>query len=535
MARREDYLLARSLLTDGTITQAQLSNILLKWHQGSPKSLLEMTIDERLISEEEGRGLMMFVEKLAVKGESKENLSQLDFIICQIAIKKDIASPELVSSYRREGSENNENELSEKTEVGRTPTSEALLKDGHIPGNAFIELKRSGEQIFYHRKIVALARGKERLANTFRSPGREEGEENTGASGRLRPGIQKAVNDFRAESHTKPKPSRRRTSALPRVFGKYEVIEEIARGGMGTVYKARQVDLNKIVALKVLHEEDDSPDRVKRFRRESDAASLLKHPNIVGIHESGEAGDRHYFSMDYIDGVPLSVLMQKTKNVELEDLLNIAAELARAVHYAHKQSIIHRDLKPANIIIDMEGHPQITDFGLAKILDTRSRLTKSDTIIGTPFYMAPEQTRGDNHLITPRTDVWGMGIILYEMVTKKLPFVGRSSIELYHKINNQEPVPPGKIVPQLPRELDYIVLKAIAKDPQDRYASAEAMADDIEKYLDGQEVVMKEAPLWLRRLRRFFRRHKGFLLVAILAILLGWFCGWYIMNKFNLH
>ena len=189
--------------------------------------------------------------------------------------------------------------------------------------------------------------------------------------------------------------------------------------------------------------------------------------------------------MDYIDGVPLSVLIQKRKNVDLEDLLNIAAELSRAIHYAHEQGIIHRDLKPANIIIDMEGHPQITDFGLAKIMDSRSRLTKSDTIIGTPFYMAPEQTRGENHSIRATTDIWGIGVILYEMITKKLPFVGRSSIELYHKINNLDPIPPSKINPLLTRELDYIVLRCISKDVEDRFASAEILATYLENYEVG--------------------------------------------------
>lgn len=208
-------------------------------------------------------------------------------------------------------------------------------------------------------------------------------------------------------------------------------------------------------------------------------------------------------------------------------------ELARAVHFAHENNIIHRDLKPANIIIDLEGHPQITDFGLAKLLDTNTQLTKSDTIIGTPFYMSPEQTRGDNDKIGPCTDIWALGVMFYELTAKQLPFIGRTSIELYHKINYNEPIPVRKLNPSIPRELEYIALKAMEKDPQERYASAEAMANDIEKYLDGEKIVIQEYPLWFKLLRRWFRHNKWLLFAAVIAILLGWLCGWYLLSQIN--
>lgn len=517
MTRREDYLLSRLLLTDGTVSFEELSDVLLKWQEDSPKSLLQIIVDEGLISEEEARGLTMCIEKLKEQEEDDTALGKLDFILCQLVIKKQLVSPELVNEYQRKL-------VQEKSGL----VSEALLKDGHIRSEVFLEFKKAAEKIFYRRRIVALVRKQERLSGIFRSPGRDEED---GSSSRIRTaGLQRVITDVRADIYKNAKKKKRRTQPMPKLFGQYEVIEEIASGGMGTVFKAVQKDLGRIIALKVLHEEEETPERIRRFLREAEAAGKLKHPNIVGIHQVGVVDGRHFFSMDYIDGVPLSVLIQSRQNVDLEDFLNIIVELGRAVHYAHERGVVHRDLKPANVLIDMEGHPQITDFGLAKILDTHSRLTKSDTIIGTPFYMAPEQTRGENDKIGPATDVWGLGIILYEMITRRLPFVGKSSIELYHKINHEEPVPPRKINPQIPKEIEYITLKAVAKELEDRYKTAKEIADDVEKYLDGEQLVFRDPPIYWRRFRRWFRHNKWLLFVASMAVLLGWLCGWYLLS-----
>ncbi len=519
MARREDYLLSRLLLTDGTVSFEDLSNILLKWSEDSPTSLLQTIIDEKLISEEEGRGLMMCINKLNEQEEPLSSLSQLDSILCQMIIKRNLATPELVNEYQRK--------ITEKG--GGIAVSESLLRDSHITAESFFELKRIAERLYYRRRILALSRGKERLSGIFRSPGRDESS-NEETQNKARTGIQKLISDVQNETKKKPTMKKRRGKALPKIFGQYEVIEEIASGGMGTVYKVRHTELDRILALKVLHEEEESPEKIKRFLREADAAGRLKHPNIVGIYEVGVIDDRHFFTMDYIDGVPLSVLIKESKNIELEDFLNITVELCRAVDYAHSHGIIHRDLKPANIIIDLKGHPQITDFGLAKVLDTQTRLTKSDTIIGTPFYMAPEQTRGENDRINVATDIWALGVMLYEMTTKKLPFTGRSSIELYHKINHSEPVSPKKVIPTVPREIDYITLKAMSKEMEDRYKSANQMADDLEKYLDGQPIAMHQVPLWLKPVTRWLRINKWLILVAFFAILLGWLCGWTLLS-----
>ncbi len=521
MARREDYLLSRLLLTDGTVSFEELSNILLKWDEDSPKSLLQTILDEKLISEEEGQGLIMCIKKLLEKDETLNSLLQLDSILCQLMIKRKLVPAELVNDYQRR--------VTQKS--NGLAVSEALLRDGRVPADTFMELRRAAEKIYYRRKILALTRGQERLSGIFRSPGRDVQDPQ---STKTRTGIQRLITDFKADSGKRGTIyKKKRGKMLPKNFGKYEILEEIASGGMGTVYKARHLELDQIVALKVLHEEEETPDRIKRFQREADAGGRLKHPNIVGIYDVGAVEDRHYFSMDFIDGVPLSDLIRESKNIDLEDFLNIAVELIRAVDYAHKQGIIHRDIKPANILIDLEGHPQITDFGLAKIMDTHTRLTKSDTIIGTPFYMSPEQTRGENEQIGPQTDIWALGVVLYEMVTKKLPFLGKSSIELYHKINHDEPVPPHKIIDHIPKEIEYIIAKAMSKEVEDRYESAELMADDLEKYLDGQPLDMRDTWLWVKKVRRWFRYNQWLFFIALLAVLLGWLCGWYLLRHFK--
>lgn len=521
MARREDYLLSRLLLTDGTVSFEELSNVLLKWHEDSPNTLLHTILEEKLISEEECRGLSVCLEKLTEQQDDKDALGKIDSILCQLIIKRQLVPPELVNQYQRSIS-------SDKSDL---PVAEGLLRDGHVSPDTFLEVKKLAERIFYRRRIVALVRKQERLAEIFRPPSRDEME---GSTSRIRTaGLQRLITDVRADLSKNSKKKRYHTRPLPKMFGPYEILEEVASGGMGTVFKAFQRDLGRIVALKVLHEEEETHDKIKRFLREAEAAGKLKHPNIVGIHEVSVFEGRHYFSMDYIDGIPLSVLIQSKQNVDLEDFLNIIVELSRAIHYAHEHNVVHRDLKPANVLIDMEGHPQITDFGLAKILDSESRLTKSDTIIGTPFYMSPEQTRGENDKINATTDVWGLGIILYEMTTRRLPFIGRTSIELYHKINHEEPIPPRKINSQIPKEIEYITLKAMAKELEERYPSAKAMADDVERYLDGEQLVFRDTHIYWRRLRRWFRHNKWLILIAGLAIVLGWLFGWYLLSVFK--
>ena len=277
------------------------------------------------------------------------------------------------------------------------------------------------------------------------------------------------------------------------VFGPYDILGEIARGGMGIVYRARQRSLKRIVALKVMKEgENASEKQIRRFKRETEAAAKLQHPNIVAVHEVGCHEGFHYFTMDLIEGDPLDAIVKRGEKMPVERVLQVVMEVAQAIHYAHGKGIIHRDLKPANVLLDTDGHPKVTDFGLAKNIDHKSMLTKTGAVVGTPFYMPPEQARGDVD-IDQRADVYALGVILYELLTLKLPFHGETTMEVYHKILEDEPLPPRRHDSRIDRDVDTIVLKAMEKDLARRYQTAQELAEDIQRYLAGDPI--KARPL----------------------------------------
>ena len=298
------------------------------------------------------------------------------------------------------------------------------------------------------------------------------------------------------------------------VFGPYDILGEIARGGMGIVYRARQRSLKRIVALKVLKEGENASERqVRRFRRETEAAAKLQHPNIVAVHEVGCHEGFHYFTMDLIEGDPLDAIVKRKEKLPIERVLHMIEEVGRAIHYAHGKGIIHRDLKPANVLLDTDGHPKVTDFGLAKNLDHKSLLTRTGTVVGTPFYMPPEQARGDV-TIDQRADVYALGVILYELLTLKLPFHGETTMEVYHKILEDEPLPPRKHDSRIDRDVNTIVLKAMEKEVQARYPSALELAEDIQRYLNGDPI--KARPLGpVGRMVKKAKKNKP--LVAVIA------------------
>ncbi|MCO5171010.1 MAG: tetratricopeptide repeat protein [Planctomycetes bacterium] len=293
-------------------------------------------------------------------------------------------------------------------------------------------------------------------------------------------------------------------------FGPYEVVEELGRGGMGVVYKARQPTIDRLVALKVLLSGAlASGTQVKRFQREAELTARLKHPGIVHVHDVGQVGDFHYFTMDFVDGPPLSKLI-KERQLGVRRAVELARDVARALHHAHERGAIHRDVKPGNIIIGSDGAPVLTDFGLARDLDAEGdeRLTRSGAMVGTPYYMAPEQAQGKRDLVSARSDVYALGVVLFEMLTFELPFRGETQLELTNKIIHHDPPRPSAIEPTIDRDLDAIVLKALAKQPQDRHASAEALAVDLDRFLRGERVRGRGHGLAdvLRRARRGWRR-----------------------------
>src|SRR5258708_3819859 len=309
----------------------------------------------------------------------------------------------------------------------------------------------------------------------------------------------------------------------PSLPGDYEIVRELGRGGMGVVYLARQKSLGRDVAIKVLRPgETTFGPLVKRFLDEARHLAHLRHPNIVSIHEIGQADSEPYFTMDFVEGQPLSAKLARHEPGSEESRTRLPPSQALALlkqaaagdEHAHAHGIIHRDLKPANILIDASGHAYVTDFGLARDMAHDSNLTRSGEALGTPAYMAPEQARGQKELIGEATDVHALGVILYEMLTGQLPYGGGSPADVIVHLITDEPVPPRKIDPRIPRDLETICLKAMAKTPDRRYASVRAFLEDIRRFESGEPVLARR-PGMLFHTRRFVRRH-GKLAAAVL-------------------
>ncbi len=295
------------------------------------------------------------------------------------------------------------------------------------------------------------------------------------------------------------------TGDLPRTFGQYELLSEIGRGGMGVVYRARQEGLDRIVAVKmILAGHLASPEHVRRFHVEARAAAKLRHPNIVHIHEVGRLNGQDYFAMEYVEGDSLAERIAKGP-INIDQSVQLVGAVARAVDHLHSQGIVHRDLKPSNILLDDDGVPYVTDFGLAKVFESGSEMTATGVIAGTPSYMAPEQASGHGADIGPMADVYSLGAILYELLTGRPPFCEENPLETLMGVLGREPALPRQLNPRIPRQLELICLKCLAKSPDERYASAGALADDLEHFARGEALELRPPHLtqrffsWTRR------------------------------------
>lgn len=323
-------------------------------------------------------------------------------------------------------------------------------------------------------------------------------------------------------------PPRDGAAAPPRYLGDYEIVREIARGGMGVVYEARQVKAGRLVALKLIRDAAlASLDDLRRFRLEAEAIALLDHPNIVPIYEVGQQDGRPYFSMKLIDGGNLALQVARLK-ADPDEAAAVLAKVARAVHEAHQRGILHRDLKPSNILIDSRGEPYVTDFGLAKRLDAGdlSEATRSRAVMGTPGYMPPEQARGRARDVTIAADVYGLGATLFEALCGRAPFVGDSVPEVLRQVVEDEPPRPRSINPKIDRDLETICLKCLEKEPARRYTSAAALADDLEAWRDRRPIAARPVPTWERAWMRARRRPAlagllGFSAAALVGLLIG--------------
>ena len=306
-----------------------------------------------------------------------------------------------------------------------------------------------------------------------------------------------------------------RAGPAPTVEG-YEILHELGRGGMGVVYKALQTTLNRVVALKmILDAAHAGAEQRLRFRAEAEAIASLQHPNIVQIYDWGEQDGRPYFALEFIDGGSLDRRLAGTPLPPAEAVVLIET-LARAMHVAHQRNIIHRDLKPANVLLSAAGAPKITDFGLAKQLDSQLAHTMSGAILGTPSYMAPEQAAGKGAQIGPATDVYALGAILYETLTGRPPFKGPSAWDTMQQVISDDPVPPSKLQPKLPRDLETVCLKCLAKAPAQRYGSAMELAEDLRRYQVGEPIQARPTALW-RRLWKWAERRPARAFIGVLG------------------
>jgi len=288
-----------------------------------------------------------------------------------------------------------------------------------------------------------------------------------------------------------PLADREPPSCEMRSFGDYELLEEIARGGMGVVYKARQISLNRFVAIKMLLGGAlATPDFVRRFRTEASAAAVLHHPHIVAIHEVGVQAGQHYFSMDFVEGPNLAKLVGH-QPLAAGRAARYARLIAEAIEHAHQQGILHRDLKPSNVLIDSNDQPRITDFGLAKRLDTESSLTLSGQVLGSPSFMPPEQAGGKRDKVGRPSDVYGLGGILYYLLTARPPFQADSLETIVSQVLNAEPVSPRLLNPTVPRDLETICLKCLEKEARRRYTTAQELADELGRFLEHKPILAR--------------------------------------------
>jgi serine/threonine-protein kinase len=267
-------------------------------------------------------------------------------------------------------------------------------------------------------------------------------------------------------------------------------MDEIAHGGMGIVYRARDVTFHRTVALKLmLGGQLADEQEVKRFRAEAEATARLDHPNIVPVYEVGEQDGWPYFSMKLMEGGSLKERLATSAGpMEPREAAIVVGKVARAVHHAHQRSILHRDLKPANILLDARGEPQVSDFGLALCLDSAEDLTANEPQLGSPSYMAPEQVTGRSEQLSPATDVYGLGALLYHLLTGRPPFEAATPQTTVERVLHREPPPPRALRPEIPLTLETISLKCLEKDPRRRYASADALAEELEGWVRSEAI-----------------------------------------------
>ena len=323
-------------------------------------------------------------------------------------------------------------------------------------------------------------------------------------------------------------------------FGDYELLEQIGRGGQGVVFRARQKSLNRTVALKIIGlGQWATKAHLKRFRLEAEAAARLEHPGIVPIHEVGERDGSCYFSMKFVEGGQLDEVAKSAtadsscgerEPMPIRQAAELIAKVARTVHYAHEHGILHRDIKPGNILLDAKGEPHLTDFGLARLVESESSVTHTLDVLGTPSYMAPEQAVGNNTAVSSVTDVYGLGAVLYQLLTGQPPFAGGTTYETIKLLLDTEPRQPRLLNAKIDRDLSTICLKCLEKDPKRRYASALALAEDLEHWLKHEPIQARRIGVFARG-KKWVRRNPTSALLAASLMALAAAAGWIVWKS----
>jgi len=310
----------------------------------------------------------------------------------------------------------------------------------------------------------------------------------------------------------------------PSRIGRYEILGTAGEGGMGIVYKARHAELNRTVALKVMIAgEHAGEDTIDRFQREARAAAALQHPNIVSVYDVGREHPLYYIVMEYVEGTSLDEI-SRGPGLHPKEAARMARDLARALHYAHERNIVHRDIKPGNILVDRHGTAKLVDFGLAKSTIDDKTLTKTGEIIGTACYMPPEQASGSMRSVDAKSDIYSLGAVLYQMLTGRAPFSGDTLMAILKQLEEQDPLSPSRLNPEVPRDLETICLKALAKEKPRRYATAEEFAKDLQNFLDGAPIQARPSDLGYRA-TKWARRHPAastaLVMASVAALVIG--------------
>ena len=464
MINKQNLLFGKLAVADKVITNEQLRNYLEKRKESNalPMTLLQ----EKVIDEKNLRELLLKYLREVQKANMQEPGEAL--VLCRSLLQEEILSPDVIIEMRIK-----EEEYS---------MSYLLLKNNYISVRKFLDIYLNLD------KETLDCPGCEKTFRLVRLvPGKKIRCKHCKTIFNV-PTIEHEISLYSSEDDIIDEKRENSESEIPEEIANYQLLEKVAEGGMGIIYRAQKKETGHVVALKILREAHRTSTEAKeRFKREALTLKqkLAKHKNIITVLDVGIDKSIPFFTMEFIEGNPLSTLIEE-RSLNLERMVEILIKLCDGLNFAHTNGVIHRDIKPSNILLNMDEEPYITDFGLAKCMDSMTLVTRSGSMLGTPYYMSPEQAKGQLGLVGPRSDIYGLGVVFYEMLTGENPFKGENTIEIYQNILTANPSPPSKLNSKVPSALDEICLKCLRKNPFHRYKTAEELENDLIKYQKGE-------------------------------------------------